>query len=146
MSAQRLIATRLILTCVVVEIAEGGRQAVAAMLRWRATKRPQRVLQSLGQRHKALAAEHDMAVFPAREGQSKVIEAVIERHAGDADAKIAHIGEIGQPQPPGRMLLPEDDIPIGAVERPPAPMRRSSVRRMPVLISGWRRQISSKIA
>ena len=66
------------------------------MLQRRAAERPQRVLQPLGQRHEALAAEHDMGVFPAREGQPEVIEPVIERHAGDADAAIAHVGEIGQ--------------------------------------------------
>jgi hypothetical protein len=48
-----------------------------------------------------------------------VIEPVIERHAGDADAAIAHVGEIGQPEPARRMLLPEDNVPLGAVERPP---------------------------
>src|SRR4029079_13383509 len=38
---------------------------------------------------------------------------------GDADAAIAHVGEIGQPEPARRMLLPEDNVPLGAVERPP---------------------------
>ncbi len=96
MRAQRLVAARLILPRVVVEIAEGGRQAVAAMLQRGAAERPQRILQPLGQCHKALPAEHDMGVLPAREGQAEVIEPVIERHAGDADAVIAHVGEIGQ--------------------------------------------------
>jgi hypothetical protein len=44
MRAQRLVAERLILPRVVVEIAEGGRQAVAAMLQRRAAERPQRIL------------------------------------------------------------------------------------------------------
>jgi hypothetical protein len=58
-------------------------------------------------------------MFPAREGQAEVIEPVIERHAGDADAVIAHLGEIGQPQPTRRGFLPEDDVLLGPVQRPP---------------------------
>src|ERR1700731_1483790 len=61
-----------------------------------------------------------MSMFPAREGQAEVIEPVIERHTGDADAVIAHLGEIGQPQLTRRVLLTEDDVPLGPVERPPA--------------------------
>jgi hypothetical protein len=91
------------------------------MLQRRPAERPSRVLQPLSQGHEASAAEHDMAVLPAGKGQTEVIKPVIERHAGDADAEIAHRGEIGQPPPTGRLLLPEDDIPIAAVERPPAP-------------------------
>ena len=121
MRAQRLIAARLILPCVVLEIAEGGGQAVAAMLQGRLPERPHRVQQPLGKRHTALAAEHEMTVFPAREGQPEMVKPMIERRTGNADAEIAHRGEIGQPQPAGRMLLPEDDITIGPIERPPAP-------------------------
>jgi hypothetical protein len=66
------------------------------MLQGSAVERPQeRILQSLGQCHKALAAKHNMGVLPAREGQTEVIEPVIERHTGDADVVIAHVGEIG---------------------------------------------------
>jgi len=60
-----------------------------------------------------------MSMFPAREGQAEVIEPVIQRHPGDADAVIAHVGEIGKPQPARRMALPEDDVLLGAVQRPP---------------------------
>src|ERR1700737_869380 len=119
MRAQRLVAARLILPGVVVEIAEGGRQAVAAMLQRRAAERPQRILQPLGQCHKALTAEHNMGMLPARKSQAEVIEPVIEWQTGDADAVIAHLGEIGKPQPARRMLLPEDDVLIGPVQRPP---------------------------
>jgi hypothetical protein len=89
------------------------------MLQGSTAKRPQRILQSLGQCHKALTAEHDMSMLPAREGQAEVIEPVIERHTGDADVVIAHVGEIGQPQPTRRVLLSKDDVPLGPVERPP---------------------------
>src|SRR6266481_4608802 len=99
------------------------------MLQWGAAERPQRILQPLGQCHKAFAAEHDMGVLPARKGQAEVIEPVFERHTGDADAAIAHVGEIGQPQPARRMLLPEYDVLLGPVQRPPgadAPLQRAA--------------------
>jgi hypothetical protein len=78
------------------------------------------VLQTLRQCHKAPTAEHDMPMLPARESQTEVIEPVIERHTGNADAVIGHVNEIGQSQPTWRMLLPEDNVPFGSVERPPA--------------------------
>src|SRR6516164_4072233 len=120
MRAQCLIASRLILPRAVVEIAEGSREAVAAMLQRRAAERPQRILQTLRQGHEALTTEHDMSMLPAREGQAEVIEPVIERHTDDADAVITHVGEIGQAQPTRRRLLPEDDVALGPVERSPA--------------------------
>jgi hypothetical protein len=129
MRAQRLVAPGLILPCVLVEVAEGSRQAVAAMLQRGPAERPQRILQTLRQGHEALTSEHDMRMFPAREGQAEVIEPVIERHAGDADAVIAHVGEIGQAQPTRRGLLPEDNVLLGPIERPPsadAPFQRAT--------------------
>jgi hypothetical protein len=60
-----------------------------------------------------------MGMFPAREGQPEVVEPMIERRAGDADAAIAHVGEIGQPEPARRMLLPEDDVLLDPIERAP---------------------------
>src|SRR5580704_5000018 len=48
-----------------------------------------------------------------------MIEPMIQRHTGDIDAVIAHVGEIGKPQPSWRMLLPEDDVLLGSVQRPP---------------------------
>jgi hypothetical protein len=65
MRAQRLVAARLILPRVVIEIAEGGGQAVAAMLQRGAAERPQRILQTLRQCHKAFTTEHDMGMLPA---------------------------------------------------------------------------------
>src|SRR5713101_5468051 len=52
--------------------------------------------------------------------QAEVVEPMIERRAGDADAAITHLGEIGQADPARRMLLPEDDVLLGPVQRPPA--------------------------
>jgi hypothetical protein len=99
------------------------------MLQGSAPERPQRILQTLGERHEAFPAKYDMGVLPAREGQAEVVEPVIERHAGDADAATAHVGEIGQPQLARRMLLPEDDVLLGTVQRPPganAPLQRAT--------------------
>ena len=48
-----------------------------------------------------------------------MIEPMIQRHTGDIDAVIAHVGEIGKSQPSWRMLLPEDDVLLGPVQRPP---------------------------
>jgi len=87
-----------------------------------------------------------MGVLPAREGQAEVIEPVFERYTGDADAVIAHVGEIGQPLSARWMLLPEDDVLLAPFSARQARVRRSSVRRTPVAISGWRRRISSKMA
>lgn len=58
-----------------------------------------------------------------------MIEPVIERRADDADAALAHIGEIGQADPSRRVLLPEDDVLLGAVARSPsadAPLQRAA--------------------
>ena len=80
MRAQRLVAPGQVLLGVLVEIAEGGRQAVGAMFARRAAQRPERVLHALGQRDEALAAEHHMRVLEARVGQPEVIEPVVQRH------------------------------------------------------------------
>src|SRR5947209_13878737 len=128
-----LVAPGLILPCIGVEVAEGGRETVASMLPWGAAERPQCVLQTLRQCHKALTTEHDVSMLPAREGQTEVIEPVIQRHTGNIDAVIAHVGKIGKPQPSWRMLLPEDDVLLGPVQRPPAtdaPLQRAADTRV----------------
>ena len=79
MGAQLLVAPGEVLLGLTIEIAERRRQAVAAVLLRHAAQRPQRVLQAFGQRHEALAAEHDMGMLEARECQPEVIEPMIER-------------------------------------------------------------------
>lgn len=59
MGAAVLITARQVLACLPVQVAEGRRQAVAAMLVRGAAERPQGVLQAFRQGHEALAAEHD---------------------------------------------------------------------------------------
>ena len=58
-----------------------------------------------------------------------MVQPVIEWRAGDADAAIAHVGKVGQPEPAWRMLLPEDDVLLGPAQRPPgadAPLQRAT--------------------
>jgi hypothetical protein len=141
--AQRLVPARLILPRVVVEIAESGRQAVAAMLQRGSAERPQRILQTLRQCHKALTTEHDMGVLPTREGEAEVIEPVIERHTVDADAVIAHVVKSDNPSRLGECScrkMTSRSAPLSARQ---LRIRRSKVRRIPTLISGWWRRISS---
>ena len=76
---EALVALRQILLGVAVQVAERRRQAVAAMLLRHAAERPQRILQALGQRHEALAAEHDMGMLEARERQPEVIEPMLQQ-------------------------------------------------------------------
>ena len=56
-----------------VEVSERRRQTVAAMFLRHAAECPQGVLQPLGQRHEAFAAEDDMGMREARERQPEVI-------------------------------------------------------------------------
>ena len=80
---------------------------------------PQRVLQTLGQGREALAVEHDVSVFEAREDKPEVIEPMIEPLPGDGDVETAGVGEVGQSEPARLMLLAEDHVLLGSVERPP---------------------------
>jgi hypothetical protein len=118
--AQRVVAPGQVLGRVAPEVAEGGREAVAAVLARRAAERPERVLQALGQRHMALTAEHDMGVLETRAGQPEVVQPVLERLAGDGDAEVAHVGEVRQAEPAGLVQLAEEHLLLRAVQRPPA--------------------------
>src|SRR5437763_5220831 len=61
-----LVAPRQIFLRIAVQVAECRRETVAAMLARRAAESPQRILQTLGKGHKALAAEHDAGMLEAR--------------------------------------------------------------------------------
>jgi len=67
------------------------------------------------------AAEHDVGVFEAREGQTEVIEPAVKQLASNGDAEIGDLGEVRQAHAARRMLLAEDHLPIRAVHRPPRP-------------------------
>lgn len=83
---QRLIAARQVLLGLRVQITARGGQAVTAMLLGNAAERPQCILQSLCQGHEAFAAEDDMAMLETGKDQAEVIEAMLERFAGDRHA------------------------------------------------------------
>ena len=119
MGTQRVIAPGQILARILVQVAERGRQTVAAMLERCAAQCPQRVLQSFGQRHIAFAAEDHMRMLEARVGEPEVIESMIEPRAGDGDAEVGHVGEIRQPHPARLMDLAEDHLLVRAMQGPP---------------------------
>src|SRR5882724_13312080 len=60
-----------------------------------------------------------MSMLEARERQPEVVEPVMERLTRDRDAEPTHVGEVGQAHSPRRVLLAEDHIAVGTVERPP---------------------------
>jgi hypothetical protein len=62
-----------------------------------------------------------MGVLEARIGEPEVVEPVIERRPRDGDAKRARVGEVGQSDPAGLVRLPEDDLPLFPMDRPPGP-------------------------
>ena len=142
MRAQRLIALRQILCRIPLQIAERRREAVAAVLQRCATQGPQGVLQALGQGHETLAAEHHAGMLPAGERQAEVVEPMIERHAGDGDAKRRGIGEIRQALLTRRMLLAEDHLALRAMQR--LPQADPPLQRAAQIIGepAWRRCIS----
>src|SRR5208283_1684150 len=67
-AAQSIVAAGEVLAGFMVEIAEGRRQTVAAMLERSAAECPQRVLQPFGECHVTLATQDDMNVLKARAG------------------------------------------------------------------------------
>src|ERR1700684_1439619 len=70
MAHQLLIAQRQVFLGVALQVAECRRETVAAMLAWRATEPPQRVLQPLRQCHIALAANASTGSAPQGQAQS----------------------------------------------------------------------------
>ena len=73
MAHEPLVTPRQIILNGAVQIAERRREAIAAMLARHAAERPQCILQTLGQRDKALAAEHDVGMLEAREREPVVV-------------------------------------------------------------------------
>ena len=106
---------------VAVEIAERRRQAVAPVQLGHPAERPERILQALRERDIALPAEHDVRMLEAGEGEPEVIEPVLEPGAGDGDAELRDVGEIGEAHAPRRMLLREHHVLLGTVQRAPLP-------------------------
>ena len=119
MGAQLLVALCEIGLRVGVEIAECGRQTVAAVAVRSTAKRPERILQPLGQGNEAFPAENDVTMLEVGPYQPKVIEDMVEGLAGNRHAETAQIGEVGQAEPAGFMRLAEDHFLLFAVNGPP---------------------------
>ena len=96
MSAQFLVAMRQIDLGIGIEVAEGGRKAVAAVIERRAANGPQGVLKAFRQSDEAFAARDDMRVLKTRPDQPEVIEQMVERLTGDLHAKAAHVGRMSR--------------------------------------------------
>ena len=93
-------------------------------------------LQVLGQRGEALAALNDADVFPAAVAQHEVVEPVGEGPAGDGDAELPGIGEVGQRHVTWRRRLAEDDVLVRAMQR--SPVAYPPLQRPPDAIAGER--------
>src|SRR4029450_468595 len=66
-----LVTPSQVLFLVAGKVAEGGREAVAAVLLGHAAEGPERVLQTLGERNEALPTQDDVSVLPAAIGQAE---------------------------------------------------------------------------
>ena len=139
--AQRLVAPGQVRFGFAIEVAEGGRERIAAVLAGRPAEGPERVLQPVGQGHEALAAEHDLGMLEAGMGEREMIQAVVEPLAFDGDPEAARVGEVGLRLGAGRMRLAKDDLPLGPVQGLPgsdapfegAPVARPVALRMTAL-------------
>ena len=64
------------------------------MLLGHAAQRQQSILQALGERDEALAAQHHVRMREAGECEPEVIETMRQGLAGNRDAERAHVGEV----------------------------------------------------
>src|SRR4029434_1669941 len=129
---QRLVALSQILRCIGLEIAERRREAIAAVFLRCATERPQGVLQTLGQRDEALAAQYHASLLPAGERQAEVIEPMVERDTSDAHAELHRIGEIRQRLLTRGGLLTKDHLPLRPMQR--LPVADTPLQRTPQIV------------
>ncbi len=91
------------------------------MLARRAAERPERVLETRGERHEVSPPSTTWAFSkPLKaEGEAEVIEPVRQPRARHGDAEAAEVGEVREAEPAGLMDLAEDHLTLGAVYRPP---------------------------
>ena len=96
MRAERVVAPGQVGAGVVVEVAEGGREAVGAVFARHAAEKTQGIVEAARQRRVTLAAKHDLGMLEAGTGEGEVIEAMDKPHTGDGDTAFVGIGEVGQ--------------------------------------------------
>jgi hypothetical protein len=59
---------------------------------------------AFGQRHEALAAEHDMGMLEAGIGEPEVIEPMLQRRPATVTPRVGHVGEVRQAEAPGSWI------------------------------------------
>ena len=69
---ERFVAFGDILRDVFIEVAVSGRQAVGAAFPWRATQRPERILEVFCQRRETLSARNRCGMLPPAAGENKM--------------------------------------------------------------------------
>src|SRR5690606_4500148 len=102
-----------------IEIFEGGREAIGAVLGGYPAQALEGLDQPLGQRCVALAAEHEADMAVAAVGQAKVIEAVIERLTADRDDDTLEHGEVREPAQAWAVDLRKHHLVLRPKARPP---------------------------
>ena len=96
----------------------GRGQAVGAVQLRHAAQLPQGVLQALAEALVALG-EADGGGLPVGVGQDEVVDQVREGAAGQGDAQVGAVAEVGGSQAAGMVDLGEEDLPGGPVLGPP---------------------------
>ena len=111
------------------QIAEGRREAVAAMFQGNSAQQAQGVLQTAGQGRVTLAAQDDLGMFEAGKGKREMVEPVLQLLATNDDAEAVRVGEVGQAHAARLLDLREHDIAIGAMQG--FPLRDPPFQRAP---------------
>jgi hypothetical protein len=117
--AELFVAAGHVLLRLGVEVAIGRGEAVGAMLARDAAEGPERVLEVLGQRGEALAAEHEGGVLPATVGHHEVEHPVRERRTVYGDAELGRVGEVRERHAARLGRLAEDHVARRPVQRAP---------------------------
>jgi len=112
---------RAVLVGLATIVAEGGREAVGAVVLRRTAQRPESLLKVLGQRHETFPAQNHTDMLPTAVDHDEVVKQVRERLTCDRHLQFLGMGEVrlGHVSRLGR--LAEDDVVFGSVQRPPLP-------------------------
>jgi len=92
-------------------------------------------LQADGKRGETLPAQYRLGMLPGRVCQHEMIQPMVQRPAGDADAGVGHVGEIRQRLLSRHMVLTEDHLAIGAMFGAPGanPTLKAATQPVPVM-------------